>query len=570
MRVGPSGCAALQLLARCPRLPTDVVARLLRMRHTRSAAQLLLRMRSAGLARHETARAGPLVGSRGVRLWTLIPAGLALLNGRGPASSEEAGGLLPYGRPARWPDTARQRDTPMLVAAYRLLAHFVRSLDRPAGVAAWEHPWVRTLADTDTGRARHVRLPAAAALFQTNASSEQPRGLLLLPDVGTLPVASYRPMLRRLIELRHAVDAQQPDEPLLVVGVAVTVGLATRVAAWQSLLQQVARRAGERPLHARVIACPEVLATGRNTPRRFGDQAEQALGLVARHPLLERQQLAALLGTSRSRTGQVVTQLATNGWIRSIQSADGPPHALGGRPGQPRQLWLVELTPAGRREAARRLLLPASVAVRHHGLLGSEASTRRFSRHLAHTLGANAVFVAFVLAARRMTARGGDEALEEWRSAAACARGRYRPDGYGCYRRGTSRFGFFLEFDRGTEKPREYGAKLAAYYRYRDAGMAARDFNGFPTLLVVTTSAAAEARFAHQAYLAQQRRGGTPLLIFLTTTSRIEGCPDGVLGAVWRSPAEPWADEPARICWLPSPGQLALTRAERGLRAWWS
>src|SRR6266542_4595543 len=50
MRVGPSGRAALLLLACCPRLPTDVVASLLRLRHTRSAGQLLLRLRTAGLA----------------------------------------------------------------------------------------------------------------------------------------------------------------------------------------------------------------------------------------------------------------------------------------------------------------------------------------------------------------------------------------------------------------------------------------------------------------------------------------------------------------------------------------
>jgi len=106
-----------------------------------------------------------------------------------------------------------------------------------------------------------------------------------------------------------------------------------------------------------------------------------------------------------------------------------------------------------------------------------------------------------------------------------------------------------------------YTAKLAAYFRYRDAGMAARDYSGFPTLLVVTTSAAAEARFAYQAYLMQERRGGTPLLIFLTTIGRIEGCPDGVLGPIWRSPAEPWAHEPARSCWLPRPDRPALTRA---------
>jgi len=41
------------------------------------------------------------------------------------------------------------------------------------------------------------------------------------------------------------------------------------------------------------------------------------------------------------------------------------------------------------------------------------------------------------------------------------ASGRFRPDGYGCYRRGCA-VRFFLEFDRGTVKPREYAAKLEA------------------------------------------------------------------------------------------------------------
>jgi len=147
------------------------------------------------------------------------------------------------------------------------------------------------------------------------------------------------------------------------------------------------------------------------------------------------------------------------------------------------------------------------------------------------------------------------------KSAAACARGRFRPDGYGCYRRESSRFGLILEFDRGTEKPREYAAKLATYYLYRDSGTAARDYTGFPALLVVTTSAAAETRFAYQAYLAGQRSGAAELVVFLTTTSRIEGCPDGVLGPIWRSPAEPWAAEPVRICWLPRPRAACLDQS---------
>ena len=49
------------------------------------------------------------------------------------------------------------------------------------------------------------------------------------------------------------------------------------------------------------------------------------------------------------------------------------------------------------------------------------------------------------------------------------ARGWFRPDGYGCYRRSESRFGFFLEYDRGTERPNHYAAKIATYYRYRDS-----------------------------------------------------------------------------------------------------
>jgi Replication-relaxation len=530
------------------------------MRHDRSAAQLLVRLRAAGLAQYRTVRPGPLAGPRAVRLWTLTPAGHAILTSRGLGALEEARTQLPFGEPARWPDVAHQRDTPMLVVAYRLLAHVARDLDQPVRVAAWEHPWIRTHPQTATGHTRHVRLPAAAVLSRDNADGEQPRGVLLLPDLGTLPVASYRDLLRGLIELRQTTPSDDQREPCLIVGVAAGPSSDARAAAWQVLLQQVARRAGEQPLRVRVLIYPEGLLASGNKRRRFGDQSEQVLGLVARHPLLSRQQLAMLLGTSEARASRLVLQLRALGWVRTIRSGDVPPDMLGQSPGQRRGLAVVELTPSGRREAARRLLLPASVAARHHGLLGNDSRTRRFFRHLAHTLGANAVFVAFVSAAGRMTERGGDEALEEWRSAAACASGRFRPDGYGCYRRDGSRFGFFLEFDRGTEKPREYAAKLAAYYRYRDSNSARRAYIGLPTLLVVTTSATAEARFAHQAHLAQQRHGGTPLRVFLTTTSRIEACPEGVLGPIWRSTAEPSAVDPARICWLPRP------RIQRGTR----
>lgn len=151
----------------------------------------------------------------------------------------------------------------------------------------------------------------------------------------------------------------------------------------------------------------------------------------------------------------------------------------------------------------------------------------------------------------------------EWRSAAACARGRFRPDGYGRYRRGSWRFGFFLEYDRGTERSSHYAAKLDSYYRYRTSGAYKRDYQDFPSLLIVTTSERAEARLSYQAYLAHQRHGGTPLSVYLTTTRCIEACPEGVLGPVWRSAAEPWAAEPARICWLPRRSQARRSGSAR-------
>jgi hypothetical protein len=84
--------------------------------------------------------------------------------------------------------------------------------------------------------------------------------------------------------------------------------------------------------------------------------------------------------------------------------------------------------------------------------------------------------------------------------------------GYGCYRRGPWRFGFFLEYARGTERSGHHAAKLATYYWYRDETYA-RDYRSVPTLLVATTSVAAEARFAYQAYLAQEHHAAAPLTI---------------------------------------------------------
>src|SRR5207244_4723539 len=157
------------------------------------------------------------------------------------------------------------------------------------------------------------------------------------------------------------------------------------------------------------------------------------------------------------RISHLAAELVARGWFRPVTVDDDLPRSFGGPTrDEVQRLGLVELTEAGRQEAARRLLVPAGLARRRHGVIVSDASRRRFIRHLQHTLGANAFFVNLAAAAMQVTSRVGDDALVEWRSAAACARGRFRPDSYGCYQRGPWRFGFFLEYDRGTEKPGQY------------------------------------------------------------------------------------------------------------------
>jgi hypothetical protein len=521
-------------------MPTEVIGSLLGHRQTVTTAQLLARLHRAGLVEHRQFNLGPLLGARPTRLWSLSTAGRVALDRRGPLAPKDS--RLPYGEPERRPDPVRQKAIPLLVACYRLFAQVASGLERPVQVCAWESPWVRTTTSTGSRRMRRVRVPAAVVL-RSGPPGVTPSRFLLLPDVGTTPVASFRPLLRALVDLRTA-HIKDGDEPVLIVGVVTAPRLETaRIEAWQSLLQDVASRTDDCPVRARIV--------GRGTwsnirvHDRRPTRSDEVFAAVARLPLLTRAQLASLLRTSTRRIARLERELVECGWLRPAITDEAPAR---GRVGC---LGLLELTEAGRHEAARRLLLPAGLARRHHGVISGDTSRRRFQRYLDHTHGTNAVFVGFALAARHVSKRGDDEALEDWRGAAACARGRFRPDGYGCYRREGARFGFFLEFDRGTEKPRDYARKLDLYYRHRNSTAATRAYAGFPSLLVVTTSMTAEARFAIQANLAEQRHGGTPLTIFLTTTRYIDTCPEGVLGPIWRSAADPWTAKPARMCWLP-------------------
>jgi hypothetical protein len=282
-------------------------------------------------------------------------------------------------------------------------------------------------------------------------------------------------------------------------------------------------------------------------------QVDATLDLMTRHPLLTGDQLAALLDTSDRRVSVLQSGLVRRGWLRQLTI-----EASVSDPTTARRLRLFEATLAGNRQSLRRLGLSSAQAARHQGHLAhGSAARRRMMRHLAHTVGANQFFVDLALVARSVTRAGGDDELLEWRCAAACARSKCRPDGFGCYRRGDARYGFFLEYDRGTERAREYAAKLDAYYRFRDTGAVASEFASFPTVLVVSTSGRAEELIAYQAYLAAER-DGNPLPVLLTTTVLVQTAQLRMLGPVWRAPGPTTGTAAQRGDWLPAlPSRLA-------------
>lgn len=203
----------------------------------------------------------------------------------------------------------------------------------------------------------------------------------------------------------------------------------------------------------------------------------------------------------------------------------------------------VEATVEGLELVAAQQGLTLAVAVRALGLTGGEPQRPIGCRgmllaHPEHTLGADEMFVRLIATARERAALGWDEALVEWRSAAACCRRPVRPDGYGIYRHAGQLFAFFLEYDRGTMSARDYRRKFAAYYDYWASRRYERDYDGFPTILIVTTDKAAEDRIARTALEAAVGRGpALPLLLTCRWRVVDKRNPRGMLGQIWREAA---------------------------------
>ncbi len=490
---------------------------------------------------------------RPVRLLHLTDLGAALLLRLGAVKPDYLARQL-------IPERVERRGLEPLLGCYELLACIAASRDGGIRLLAWQRPWRRRY-QLGAGRpVQEVRLPAFAAV-RWGAEEHGVRGAyLLLPDGADQSITAWRGRLQRLAQVGQVVA-----EPLPALVIATTSP--ARVSAWERLLHEVG---GGRSLIAQVTTvadlaerqavvaspvpatwpphdaarrctsapCPPHRAIPRLIERRLHTIGSNAcrlrpgdrlvLDLIGRHAFVRTTTLATLLGRPVAWVRVRTTRLRQEGLLAVADAEEGSSHA--GR-------RVLELTALGLRVLAAQLGLPLATAVRQHGLAGGGATSPIGPRaalmaHLGHTLGTDAVF-AGLTAAARVDPRGGQ--LVEWRNALACTRGRLRPDGYGLLRLRGRDYGFFLEFDRGTMRPRELRAKFFAYHRYRASTRAARDFDRFPTVLVVTVGPGAEDRLA-DAITAADSGAATPLPALLTTTAWIEAHPAGALGPVWRQP----------------------------------
>jgi hypothetical protein len=264
------------------------------------------------------------------------------------------------------------------------------------------------------------------------------------------------------------------------------------------------------------------------------------LDLIGRHPFLTLDDISALTGWTFNWARWQRRRLVELGLARSVGAGEVTRHFDRKR--------LVELTHDGLWLLAAHQGLTLGAAVRTNGLVGGGPNRPvgpRFSllKNLEHTIGVNRFFAYMSESARKLADAGGDDAFMEWRPAAACARGGVRPDGYGVYHRDGKLFGFFLEYDRGTEKGRVYRAKFAGYHDYRASRAFEREFEGFPTILVVTTGPGPEERIARAiGAVGVGRKPELPVL--LTTVGRMEATEAGLSAPIWREPGtrarRPW------------------------------
>lgn len=598
LRGRPSDHRALLLLTRLPLADAKVLEWLSGVRGGTIIYRSLTRLQDAGLIAHVSVPAERGSSPQRFHLTDLGLATLAIdqdlevgeMARKYHLRGLDLAGLLPR--------------LPQLAALYDMLGALTASHSGRPNLLAWERPWSRHYRSPMAKSPVWVTLPAFAALTWEHET----RAYFLLPDLGTFPPRIYRTSLVRLLQLRRI---ERKPLPPVVIATEAERGITV----WRQLLEEIRRGRFEAPLTGHIVewrslhADLERLEEGRGAchvpvdhlmrtisvqelrdrpvisplPRIVGDvlrtpvgtsRASGALELVALtltpadyrllsvlacHPFLSPDKLAIVLAWQLETVRRRRNRLVDRGLIRLVE-----PDEIG----KDANLQLVELTRAGLELVAAYRGVSLSVAVREVGFAGGGpddpiGARIKLLRNLAHSLGVDELFVSLYSTAQRDAAAGGDDAMLEWQNATACTRRYLRPDGYGVYHRNGRRFGFFLEFDRGTMNRRDYFKKLSAYYDYATSRRFEQDYHGYPTILIVTTSNGAEDRIARVARAAAIGRNvALPLLVTCQWRVRDPSNCDGLLGRIWREPGGALDD---RRLWLPArpfcPAQGHMTQA---------
>jgi hypothetical protein len=578
----------LHLLGQLPLIPAPLLACVLGGRGPATSYRALGRLRAEGVVGSAPV---PVRRGRPRALWHLTSAGIEML-------------ALDEAKPPK--DLARERRLrasdlrrmlvgwPPLLACYEILAALARShLDEPE-LVEWRRPWILRSETYAPARGSRLSFPAYAALHWKDARLGVEA--VLIPDLGSEPLAAHARAMARLASSRST-----SDRPLPAIVVAAPEG--RRLNAWRIAVEEIARvrattsvrlvswrdvhggaeivspqqrwleelRSAELPRPAAQLECRKrSMAVGSNypprrarpssAPKQFSPSDRAMLEVIGRHPFLPLTALAEYLGWPPAQARARCRALAACSMVRVLGPDEAGVHAARD---------LVELTAVGLVRLLRWAGLSISTAVRQLGLAGGGreqpvGNRRLLMRDLAHTLGADAIFVGLtVLARRRAAALGTDDALLDWRGAAACARGHVHPDGYGLFQSGGQLHGFFLEYDRGTMQARDYRRKFGAYYRYRDTGRFRRDYDGFPTILLVTAGTGSEERIARVLRAAETGQAAPPLPVLLTSVGWIESQAHGLLGPIWREPGSTqrrrWPVDRGTVGWRAAEGFSAAS-----------
>lgn len=572
--LGARDRATLALVATFPLAATRALALLAGYGTARDGWRALDRLREAGFV---TPLAAPYYSRSSGSLWWPTRAGRALI----VAPSEQ--------RPeasARYTDRPAHRLlSPALsqarAALYALASALLLDADSPAQLCAWEcgyqlQPMALPPAWRDS-RAARVRWPARLGF--TSGGDGAAHELLLLPILAPVPIptrwqralaAWSAAHIRRTEEVTHGsprcAEPRRAILPNLIIAAPpavadewrATLGDAARVLTWPQI-DATLERATATPLRPRITIEPAAAQTmstrtgiliALSAPNSvagpsdsgLGECAKRILGLLARHPFLTVAEIAILQGRAPASVRRLCGRLRHHGLLRVLDQAEYV--GFGGHAVH------LEATREGLSLAARREGLSLAAALAREGFAGGGPGDPLGARHrllatFAHTRGCAAFVVALARAGRRPDTDMGY--LSDWRNVVAAGTSHARPDAVVAWYRMADGVGFqvWLEFDRGTER----GAALARKFRAYAREVEGREAMALPTLLIVTTTRAAESRLADEvAWSREHRPALSRLPILLTTTAHLAADPSGPLGTIWRS-AE--GEESLRRRWPP-------------------